>query len=196
VGDPPIDNGFSAAFDAHAEQVLRFSRRRLGDQDAAWDVVTETFTTAWRHWRERPEPPELLPWLYAIAGNAVRGQRRSAGRRSRLAARLSAAPQAAPGSDPADGVVLGQSLAVALAQLPERDQELLRLVAWEELTDARALGLVLGLSPSAVRVRLHRARRRLRRLLDEPDDAPAATEPRALTATTTRDPAREAWDVF
>jgi RNA polymerase sigma-70 factor, ECF subfamily len=195
VGDPAVDDGFSAAFDAHAEQVLRFSRRRLGDHDAAWDVVTETFTTAWRHWRERPEPPELLPWLYAIAGNAVRDQRRSAGRRSRLAARLSSAVRAGPGYDPADGVVLGQSLAGALAQMPERDQELLRLVAWEELTDARALGLVLGLSPSAVRVRLHRARRRLRRLLDEPDDAPAAPEAQSFAAAT-RDPAREAWDVF
>jgi RNA polymerase sigma-70 factor (ECF subfamily) len=195
VRDPASDDGFSAAFDAHAQQVLRFSRRRLGDQDAAWDVVTETFTTAWRHWRERPGPPELLPWLYAIAGNAVRVQRRSAGRQSRLAARLSAVVQAGPGPDPADGVVLGQSVAAALAQLPERDQEMLRLVAWEGLTDARALGLVLGMSPSAVRVRLHRARRRLRRLLDEADAAPAATGGRAVVSAT-RDPAREAWDVF
>lgn len=194
MGDP-ADDGFSAAFDAHAQQVLRFSRRRLGDQDAAWDVVTETFTTAWRHWSQRPESPELLPWLYAIAGNAIRDQRRSAGRQSRLAARLSAAVRADPGSDPADGVVLGQSVAGALAQLPERDQEMLRLVAWEGLTDARAIGLVLGLSPSAVRVRLHRARRRLRRLLDEPDAAPAATGGQALVSST-RDTAREAWDVF
>jgi RNA polymerase sigma-70 factor, ECF subfamily len=195
VGDPAADDGFSAAFEAHAEQVLRFSRRRLGDQDAAWDVVTETFTTAWRHWSERPGPPELLPWLYAIAGNAVRGQRRSAGRQSRLAARLSAVARADPGSDPADGVVLGQSVAAALAQLPERDQEMLRLVAWEGLTDARALGLVLGISPASVRVRLHRARRRLRRLLDEPDDAPAPSGGQALVSTT-HETAREAWDVF
>jgi RNA polymerase sigma-70 factor, ECF subfamily len=195
VGDPAADDGFSAAFDAHAQQVLRFSRRRLEDQDAAWDVVTETFTTAWRHWSQRPGPPELLPWLYAIAGNAVRDQRRSAGRQSRLAARLSAAGRENPGPDPADGVVAGQSVAAALARLPERDQEVLRLVAWEGLADAQALGLVLGLSPAAVRVRLHRARRRLRRLLDEPDDAPVRPGGQALVSTT-RDTAREAWDVF
>lgn len=209
MGDPASDDGFSAAFDAHAEQVLRFARRRLADQDVAWDVVTETFTTAWRHWPDRPEPAALLPWLYAIAGNAVRDQRRSAGRQSRLAARLSAAVRADPGSDPADGVVLGQSVATALDQLPERDQEMLRLVAWEGLTDARSLGLVLGISPSAVRVRLHRARRRLRRLLDEPGEPPAATPGQSLVSatrdsaistnsaiSTTRDSAREAWDVF
>jgi RNA polymerase sigma-70 factor, ECF subfamily len=103
--------------------------------------------------------------------------------------------RAGPGADPADGVVLGQSLAAALARLPERDQEMLRLVAWEGLTDAGALGLVLGMSPSAVRVRLHRARRRLRRLLAEPDDAPAPASGPAF-ASSDRDPAREAWDVF
>jgi RNA polymerase sigma-70 factor (ECF subfamily) len=166
VTDPASDDGFSAVFDRYAPLVLRFSQRRLDDQDAAWDVVTDAFTTAWRHWEARPGQAELLPWLYAIAGNAVRDQRRAAGRRSRLVARLSALDRATPVADPADGVVLGQSVASALARLPERDQEMLRLVAWEGLTDARSIGLIMGMSPAAVRVRLHRARRRLRGLLD------------------------------
>jgi RNA polymerase sigma-70 factor (ECF subfamily) len=174
VGDPTSDDSFAAAFDTYAPLVLRFGQRRLDDLDAAWDVVTDTFTTAWRHWEQRPDPARLLPWLYAIAGNAVRDQLRSARRRSRLAARLSAASREGSAADPADGVVLGQSVASALARLPERDQELLRLVAWEGLTDARSIGLVLGMTPAAVRVGLHRARRRLRGLLDEPDDPSAA----------------------
>ena len=64
-------------------------------------------------------------------------------------------------------------MAGAFARLPAADQEVLRLVAWEGMTDARAIGLVLGLSPTAVRTRVHRARRRLRTLLNEPDAAPA-----------------------
>lgn len=145
-----------------------------------WDVVNDTFTTAWRHWDRRPAAGELLPWLYAIAGNAVRDQRRSAGRQSRLIARLSAAGTAshtADPADPADGIVLGQSVAGALARLPAADREVLRLVAWEGMTNARAIGLVLGLSPAAVRTRVHRARRRLRSLLNEPDDRPADDRP-------------------
>jgi RNA polymerase sigma-70 factor, ECF subfamily len=166
---------FPEVFDSYAPSVLRFARRRLDDGDAAWDVVTDTFTSAWRHWDRRPATGELLPWLYAIAGNAVRDQRRSAGRRSRLIARLSAAGMASHTPDPADGIVLGQSVAGAFARLPAADQEVLRLVAWEGMTDARAIGLVLGLSPTAVRTRVHRARRRLRSLLNEPDAAPAET---------------------
>jgi RNA polymerase sigma-70 factor, ECF subfamily len=168
---------FPEIFDSYAPSVLRFARRRLDDGDAAWDVVNDTFTTAWRHWDRRPAAGELLPWLYAIAGNAVRDQRRSAGRQSRLIARLSAAGTAGHTADPADGIVLGQSVAGALARLPAADQEVLRLVAWEGMTDARAIGLVLGLSPAAVRTRVHRARRRLRSLLNEPDDRSAQDRP-------------------
>ena len=168
---------FPEIFDSYAPAVLRFARRRLDDGDAAWDVVNDTFTTAWRHWDRRPAAGELLPWLYAIAGNAVRDQRRSAGRQVRLIARLSAAGTAGHTADPADGIVLGQSVAGAFARLPAADREVLRLVAWEGMTDARAIGLVLGLSPAAVRTRVHRARRRLRSLLTEPDDNPADASP-------------------
>lgn len=51
-------------------------------------------------------------------------------------------------------------LADALGSLPEADQELLALVAWERL-DHQQIASVLGCSRNAVDVRLHRARRRL-----------------------------------
>ncbi|MEX1362942.1 MAG: sigma-70 family RNA polymerase sigma factor [Nannocystaceae bacterium] len=52
----------------------------------------------------------------------------------------------------------------ALTTLPRRSAELLRLRYWDE-HDAAEIGQRLGLSPTAVRVRLHRARRELRRAL-------------------------------
>jgi RNA polymerase sigma-70 factor (ECF subfamily) len=178
-GSQPGDD-FAAAFDRHAPAVLRYARRRLESPEAAWDVVSETFTAAWRHWDRRPGAADLLPWLYAIAGNAVRDQRRSAERRRRLAARLSWARGPGQGGDPAETVVLGRSIGEAVARLPEIDREVLRLVAWEGLTDARALGVILGLSPTAARSRVHRARRRLRALLgdaDVPDTGRPAASP-------------------
>lgn len=56
--------------------------------------------------------------------------------------------------------------AVALARLSDDDRELLMLVAWEGL-DSAQLGFVLNCSPTAARIRLHRARSRLRAELDE-----------------------------
>lgn len=125
----------------------------------------------------------------AVRHRRQRGARSAAvsRRQSRLIARLSAAGAAGHTADPADGIVLGQSVAGAFARLPAADQEVLRLVAWEGMTDARAIGLVLGLSSAAVRARVHRARRRLRSLLNEPDDSPADGRP-AQTAGLPRPP--------
>jgi RNA polymerase sigma-70 factor (ECF subfamily) len=52
------------------------------------------------------------------------------------------------------------------------DQEVLMLTAWEDATPAE-IGRVLGISPNAASVRLHRARRRLRARLLESEGASA-----------------------
>jgi RNA polymerase sigma-70 factor (ECF subfamily) len=158
---------FCEVFDRYAPAILRYAQRRLDSREAAQDVVSDTFTAAWRHWDRRPAPEVVLPWLYAIAGNAVRDQRRSAQRQRRLTGRLSALRAPGPAADPGESVVLGHSISQALAALPEADREVLRLVAWEGQTDARLLGLALGLRPASARSRVLRARRRLRALLSE-----------------------------
>jgi RNA polymerase sigma factor (sigma-70 family) len=175
------EGSFSAAFDQHAPAILRYARRRLDGQDAAWDIVSDTFTAAWRHWARRPPDDQLLPWLYAIAANSVRDKRRSIGRQNSLVGKLALDPAQRPSADPADEVVSRQVITTALSLLPEADREVLRLVAWDGVTDSRALGAVLGLRPGAARARVHRARRRLRAQLAAageaaPDEAaPSAT---------------------
>jgi RNA polymerase sigma-70 factor (ECF subfamily) len=54
----------------------------------------------------------------------------------------------------------------ALQRLSATDQEVLALAAWEELRPREA-AIVLGVSPAWYRVRLHRAKRRLLRELEE-----------------------------
>ena len=55
-----------------------------------------------------------------------------------------------------------------LGELAPGDQELLRLTEWDGL-DVGEVAAVLGCSPAAVKVRLHRARQRLRMLMSEDD---------------------------
>ena len=179
---PVSDDGFSVVFSSYSADVLRFARRRLGSgDDAAWDVVSDTFTSAWRNWSRRPADEALLPWLYAIAANAIRDRHRAAGRQRRLVGRLSMLQPDVPVPDLAAGVLDREALAAAFARLSPADREVLMLVAWEGLTDARAIGLVLGLRPGTVRGRVHRARRRLRELLAVADDPPAGAA--ELTST-------------
>ncbi|MGH3936920.1 MAG: sigma factor-like helix-turn-helix DNA-binding protein, partial [Pseudonocardiaceae bacterium] len=75
-------------------------------------------------------------------------------------------------TDP-EGVGLAPLL-TALDQLSSEDAELIRLIAWEDLTPAEA-GRVVGISPGVARVRLHRARRRLREMLEGADGGDAPT---------------------
>ena len=71
-----------------------------------------------------------------------------------------------PGQLQMDGVPAALDVVTALRTLPERDQLVLTLIAWEELSVAQ-IAEVVGSSVVATRVRIHRARRRLRRQLGE-----------------------------
>jgi RNA polymerase sigma-70 factor (ECF subfamily) len=69
----------------------------------------------------------------------------------------------------------------ALRALPDMDQEVLRLVGWEEL-DLAGAALAMGCSRATMAVRLHRARRRMIRALRavEPED-PARVRAKEMT---------------
>jgi RNA polymerase sigma-70 factor, ECF subfamily len=156
---------FTAVFRQHYPRVLAYALRRA-DEAGASDVVAETFLAAWRHIERIPEDP--LPWLYRTAGWCLANQARGQRRQLRLADRIATCPL--PGFievDPADAVAEAASLGAALDMLDDSDREVPLLVAWEDL-DHRAAAYVLGCSPVTFRVRLHRARKRLARLLEQP----------------------------
>jgi RNA polymerase sigma-70 factor (ECF subfamily) len=155
----------AALFAAHHEAVARYVRRRTSPE-AVDDVVAETFLVACR--RLPSIPAEPLPWLLGVARRVLATQRRSARRRLALSARLATA--VAP--EPAGGETEG-SVRDALARLSEPDREALTLIAWEGLTTAQA-AVVLGISHVAFRARFSRARRRLRKQLDQRVSEPAA----------------------
>ena len=149
------------------EPVRRFLARRT-DPDTAEDVLAETLLVCWRRAVELPDDP--LPWAYGVARNCLRNAERSARRQERAAARLAAEPaDHAPEADPA--------LHEALAALRPDDAELLRLWAWEQLTPAE-IAVVLGITPNAASVRLHRAKGRLSARLRKDGDRAGHEESR------------------
>jgi RNA polymerase sigma-70 factor (ECF subfamily) len=158
--------------------VLGYVRRRVG-MESAEDIVAEVFLTAWRHLARAPAEP--LPWLYRIAWNAIGNQRRDLARHRRLQQRVQALTSPLRIADHADDVVGREALAAAFDALAEPDREVLRLICWENLDTADA-ARVLGCSAATLRVRLHRARQRLARLvqgvavLDGAQQVPVASQ--------------------
>ncbi len=146
---------FETLFAAHERHVLAYAMRRTRTPADAEDVAAETFTIAWRKVDAIPRTEPLL-WLYAVARRVLANHHRGTGRRERLAALLRVEDVATPlrAGESRDGPAFA-----ALASLSAADQELLRLVAWEELGHQQ-IAAVLGVTPNAIAIRLHRARSR------------------------------------
>jgi RNA polymerase sigma factor (sigma-70 family) len=165
-GDRPREQPIRAAeqleelFQSHYPVVVSYARRRV-PAESVDDVVAETFLVAWR--RLEHIPAESLPWLLAVARNVIVTQQRGARRRRALQSRLQSTAVEAVEHPSADE--LGP-VAAALARLSENDREALTLIAWDGLRPSQAAA-VLGESPATFRVRLHRAKRRLRHSLGE-----------------------------
>jgi len=136
-----------------ADPIRRYALRRT-DPDTADDVLAETLLVVWRRLDEVP-PDGRLPWCYAVAANVLSNIRRGQKRQHILVARIVALDPPSATVDAPD--LPDPAVHRALASLRPADQELLRLWAWEQLTPAE-IATVLGMTPNAARIRLHRAR--------------------------------------
>ncbi|WP_307800286.1 RNA polymerase sigma factor [Actinomadura nitritigenes] len=164
----PDERRFTAMYDACRQRVWAYAAARAGRQIAD-EVVSETFAVAWRRIADVPDPP--LPWLLGVARNVLRDGYRAEARREACTAELARwAPR--PSGDIAEDVAERLAVLRAMAAIPEGDREILILVAWQGLSPREA-ARVVGCSPAALRVRLHRARRRLLRAADAGAEAEA-----------------------
>ncbi len=153
---------FEAAFRDHFDDVLAYALSRA-DAEAARDAAAATFLVAWRRREELPEQPR--GWLLGVCRRTLADERRAAGRYASLIRKLASQRESfEPQPDRGEDLEGQDAVLSALATLRQADQELLRLVAWEGLTNTE-IAVVLGCSRLAVGVRLHRARQRLRAAL-------------------------------
>lgn len=156
VPTPTAEARFGEVF-VHLPEVIAYARRRgCRDPEA---VGAEVLTIAWRKLADVPAG-DARPWLFATARNLLLAEWRKASTadgRDRI-------PEMVREAEP-EVQILDPKLERCLRALSVRDREALLLVAWEDLTPAHA-ARSLGVSQAAFRVRLHRSRKRLRRLLE------------------------------
>ena len=148
---------FAALFEEQYGRVLRYAQRRITDAEVACELANECFAIAWAKFD--PAHPITLPWLFQTARHLLANEyRRSA--RSKDAMRWMA--ELSVTGPELDDLI---EVSMALDRLSDDDRELVRLTYWEGLSAVEA-GRTLGLSDGAVKVRLTRARARLRELLE------------------------------
>jgi len=145
------------------EPLQRYLRRRATPDDAA-DALSEVLLTVWRRLDDVPGDFPL-PWCYGVARRCLANQRRGAKRHLQLVERITSEASTSPSHEIDDPV-----LEAALSELPEADQELLRLWAWEQL-EPREIATVLQTTPNAVSLRLTRAKAKLESKLTRQDSS-------------------------
>jgi RNA polymerase sigma factor (sigma-70 family) len=110
-------------------------------------------------------PEDAVPWLFATARRHIANRNRSTRRRQALSDRLIDAHAFGEAPQPdAETVDIDRDIVDAIRRLPAGEREALMLVAWDGLDPKRA-AIAAGCSGAALRVRLHRARSRLKREL-------------------------------
>lgn len=176
--DPEL---FELFYREHVEEVQRFVARRIGDRERAADLTAEIFLAAIESaHRYRPARGAPKAWLYGIARVLVASDRRRRGRERAGEERLRGSAlldeeDAARMDARIDAAAQSRRLYAAMERLPEGERAVLELVALDELTVAEAAAAA-GVRPVAARVRLHRARRKLRGELDAAPTEPTANE--------------------
>lgn len=150
---------FRMLYKEHVEQLAHYVSRRTAVSEVQ-DVIAETFLTAWRRFDELPTDP--IPWLFVTARNLIANRHRSDRTRRTVHGKLISEFVGSTQSESHTGLSeIDQKLAAAIAQLPETEREAFMLVAWDGL-DALRASRALGCSPATFRVRLHRARQKLK----------------------------------
>jgi RNA polymerase sigma-70 factor (ECF subfamily) len=145
----------------HHEDMARMAYFVCGDLDIAEEAEQSAWAVAYRRLKDLREPDRLRPWLMSIAANEARQLVRSRGRR-----RVREVSVGEPTTARATDDVALIDLANAIGRLDQRDRAIvgLRFVGGFESAE---IGRAMGMSASAVRVRLHRALERLRKDLGD-----------------------------
>jgi len=163
---------FAELYELHHPRLLRYVRRQVREDHIAEDLAHDTFAAALAGSANLRDPSRFYPWLVGIARVLVVRHYRAAGQTSQLT-------DVAFADDAPELALLRRvdhdNVATALGRVGDRYQEVLRLHEHEELSYGD-IAERLGLSPSIVKVLMHRARRALRR------EYLAVTEPERTAA--------------
>lgn len=174
------DRAFTLLMRRHKDGLYRFVRRYVGDADAAYEVVQESFVAVWNNLARYDGARPFGSWLRTIALNKCRdrGRRESVrrlvfGTRTLESEAVLAKANQGPG---AEAILIGRQRQVALdraiATLPAKLKEPLILTCFEDLSH-QAAGELLGVSAKTIETRVYRARRKLSEALSLNEIDPA-----------------------
>lgn len=151
---------FLIAHAAAHDRIYRYLRRRTENAVTAEDLCAEVFRIAWEKSTKNESLSVMV--LFGVARNVLRNHDRSSVRAAKLIGELRPAGQLGE----AEALSLDSPLQEALHRLSPEDREVLLLTYWDGF-NSREISDLLNTSATAIRMRLHRARKALAHLLEK-----------------------------
>ena len=167
-GDPVLIEDLIECF---KRDLFKFLRRRCGNAIDAEDALQDTFTAAFRYLSTYRGESSIKNWLYRIASSACTKMRRGKKNSPQLHESIENLDLSRfeELSQEIDSYLEARLMPIreAIYQLSPLDRSVLLLRDGEGLSTSET-AVQLGLSESAVKSRLHRARKKLREYLENP----------------------------
>jgi RNA polymerase sigma-70 factor (ECF subfamily) len=156
---------FGRIYDHFADKIYRFIYFRVGHQQVAEDVLSDTFVKSWEKINQINSPSALSGWLYQIAKNNIIDYYRL---KKELVTLSEVEEFLIDEANPVDSVNLNleqNNILNVLNQLPQDQQQVIKYRFFEDLSNEE-IAYVMGKSEGAIRVLQHRAINKLKELLN------------------------------
>ena len=156
-------NEYRAFYGNHKNRLFAYLMRMTGDYDLSSDIMQESFT---RYLERYGKKPPNVPLLYAIGRNALFDHARTQRRNTQLEA-----DREADGGNPEHSLLVREEyrqMLFALQKLDKGERDILSLAVSSDLS-YRDIASVAGISEANVKVRVHRARLKLKGILQTGD---------------------------
>lgn len=155
---------FRELFGRYAPMLMRLTLRHLRSEELANEVVQQTFFQMHSARHDFRQDRKLRPWVFTIAMNLVREHYRKKKRRKETVLDEAREKAAEPGRGPIETRQRAQLLRAALEKLPDGQREVVEL-HWFQDRPFAEVAQIVGSTEGAVRVRAHRAYKKLKELL-------------------------------
>jgi RNA polymerase sigma-70 factor (ECF subfamily) len=165
------DAAFAEVYDLLAPRLLAYFQRLLGDHQRAEDIVQQTLLQMHAARRNYATGSDVLPWAFAIGRHVLIDARRRTRKESLFATAEGDAAaldltvdRASSPDDLAETRQMADLVRAELDRLPAAQRAAYDLVRTEGLSVAQTAE-ILGTTPTAVKLRVHRVYQMLRGLL-------------------------------
>ncbi len=167
---------FEVLLRRHDRRVYRTIRSILRDEDEVEDAMQQAWIQAYLHLGEFQGDAAFSTWLVRIAANEALMRLRKRGALAQVAITGDEEDAMSPREDPEERAAAREAIRLlerAIEALPPHHRLVFVLREVEGLSTAETAE-ALGIAEDAAKVRLHRARAALRKILDETMDGAAA----------------------